>query len=95
MESNAGPYLQILVEAIVNDQSVEGKLYTMMFKAPPALHTALQLYKMDSNVGSLEKAIVLALSELLKSRGYLDNEHSTRDQHKGKSGSKRSQPRLW
>lgn len=79
----------------MNDQTVEGKLYTMMFKAPPALHTALQLYKMDSNVGSLEKAILLALSELMRSRGYLEDEHSTRNKHKGKGSSSRSKPNLW
>lgn len=96
MENNAGPYLKILVEAIVKDEAVRGKLYTMMFKAPPALHTALQLYKMDSNAGSLEKSILLALSEFMRHRGYLDNEqHSTGNQQQGKGGTSRSQPNLW
>lgn len=96
MENNAGPYLKILVEAIRNDELVRGKLYTMMFKAPPALHTALQLYKLDSNAGSLEKSILLALSEFMRHRGYLDNEqHSARNQQQGKNGAPRSQPDLW
>lgn len=79
----------------MSDQAVKGKLYTMMFKAPPALHTALQLYKMDSNAGSLEKAILLALSELMKHRGYLEDEHSTRNKHKGKDRTQRSESNLW
>jgi hypothetical protein len=95
MEHNAGPYLKILVEATLNDESVVGKQYVMQFKAPPALHTALQLYKSDSNVSSLEKAMVLAISEFLRDRGYLDNERSIRDQGTGNKGSARGKPNLW
>lgn len=95
MENNAGPYLQILVEAILSDAHVSGKEYVMQFKASPALHTALQLYKSDSNVSSLEKAMILAISETLRTRGYLEDEHSKRNQHQGKNGTQRSVSNLW
>lgn len=95
MEHNAGQWLKILVEATLSDEAVVGKQYVMQFKAPPALHTALQLFKSDSNVSSLEKAMVLAISEFLRHRGYLDNGHSNRDQSTGNKGTPRSKPNLW
>lgn len=95
MEINAAPYLKILVDAILSDEAVHGKQYVMQFKASPALHTALQMFKMDSNAKSLEKAILLALGETLKTRGYLDNEHSKRNQREGKDSSAGSLAKLW
>lgn len=95
MEHNAGPYLQILVEAILSDEAVVGKQYVMQFKAPPALHTALQLFKADRNVGSLEKAMLLAISETLRLRGYLEDEHSKGNQQQGKNGTQRGVAKLW
>jgi hypothetical protein len=95
MEHNAGQWLKILVEAILSDEAVVGKQYVMQFKASPALHTALQLFKSDSNVSSLEKAMILAISDHLRNRGYLDNERSIRDQSTGNKGTPRSKPNLW
>ena len=94
MENNAGEYVKIIVDAALSD-NVAGKQYVMQFKASPALHTALQLYKMDSNVSSLEKAMVLAISETLRRRGYLDNEHSKRNQRKGEDSAARGLADLW
>jgi len=95
MESNAAQYIKILVDAILSDEAVRGKQYVMTFKASPALHTALHMFKMDSNAKSLEKAILLALGETLKTRGYLDNEHSKRDQREGKDSGAGSLAKLW
>jgi hypothetical protein len=95
MEHNAGPYLQILVEAILSDENVKGKQYVMSIKASPALHTALQLFKADRNVGSLEKAMLLAISETLRTRGYLEDEHSKGNQQQGKNGTQRGVAKLW
>jgi hypothetical protein len=95
MESNAAQYLKILVDAILSDETVRGKQYVMQFKASPALHTALHMFKMDSNAKSLEKAILLALGETLKTRGYLDNEHSKRNQREGQNSSTGSIAQLW
>lgn len=96
METNAAPYLEILVDAILSADDVRGKLYVMQFGAPPALHNALQLYKLDSKVTSLEKAIVLALSEHLRHRGYLiDGQHSKGNERKGKGSQPGSLANLW
>lgn len=94
MENNAGDYVKIIVDAALA-ANVKGKFYVMQFEATPALHLALQLYKMDSKVSSLEKAIVLAISETLKNRGYLDNEHSKGNQRKGEAGIAGSLTDLW
>ncbi|MNL82618.1 hypothetical protein D3C87_2100350 [compost metagenome] len=59
------------------------------------MHNALQLYKMDSSAGSLEKAILLALGELLRSKGYLENEHSAKHKRKGKSGAAKNVSEMW
>lgn len=95
MESNAAQYIKILVDAILSDEAVHGKQYVMQFKASPALHTALHMFKMDSNASSLEKAILLALGETLKTKGYLDDEHSKRNQRKSKDSSTGSVSQLW
>lgn len=97
-EHNASQWVEILVKAIIEEQSRTDKKYVMQFKAPSALHTALQLYKMDSKVGSLEKAILLALSEFLRHRGYLDNErqqHSKGNQQQNPNRTPRSIADVW
>lgn len=94
-ESNAAPYLAILVGAITNAADVVGKTYVMQFKATAALHNALQLFKMDSGQGSLEKAILLSLSEFLRAKGYLADEHPEQHKQRNSIGPDRSKAPLW
>jgi hypothetical protein len=95
-EANAQPWLEILVDAIQNAHVVKGKHYVMQFEAPAQLHRALQLFKMDSGVTSLDRAVILAISELLRAKGYFDENHSS-DQHqrKGKSNPQAPKTALW
>src|SRR5690606_12418127 len=93
-ENNAAPWLEILVNAILSGTNVAGKKYVMSFGAPTALHHALQLFKMDSGLKSLEKAIILALSEHLRAKGFIKNDHS--EEHKRQSKSRNgSIKNLW
>jgi hypothetical protein len=94
-ESNAQPWLEILVDAIENAASVVGKNYMMRFEAPAHLHRALQLFKMDSGVTSLDRAVILAISETLRAKGYL-NDNST-EEHQRKSSGNTQTPKtpLW
>lgn len=97
-ESNAQPWLEILVEAIENAHAVVGKVFMMRFQATAQLHRALQLFKMDSGVTSLDRAVILAISELLRTKGYLNDEHNnSTEEHQRKSPRKSQTPKtpLW
>lgn len=94
-ESNAQPWLEILVEAIENAHTVEGKVYMMRFQATAQLHRALQLFKMDSGVTSLDRAVILAISEILRAKGYLNDNSTEEHQRKSTGNSKTPKAPLW
>lgn len=97
-ESNAQPWLEILVEAIENASNVVGKNYVMQFRATAQLHRALQLFKMDSGVTSLDQAVILAISEILRAKGYLNDEHhNSTEKHQRQSAGFAKTPKapLW
>lgn len=97
-EVNAQPWLEILVDAIENAATVTGKHYVMQFEAPAHLHRALQLFKMDSGVTSLDRAVILAISEILRAKGYLNDEHNnSTEKHQRKSSRLPQTPKtpLW
>lgn len=96
-ETNAAPYLEILVNAILKGRNVQGKMYTMHFQATPALHRALQLFKMDSGVSSLDAAALLLISDQLRTKGYLEHEqgHSKPDQQAQQNSPNGSLAKMW
>ena len=94
-ESNAQPWLEILVDAIENAASVVGKNYVMQFRATAQLHRALQLFKMDSGVTSLDRAVILAISETLRAKGYLNDNSTEEHQRKSSGNSKAPKAALW
>ena len=94
-ETNAAPYLEILVSALERGRDVLGKQYVMSIKASPALHKALHLFKQDSNAGSLENAMIILLSEQLRNKGYLDNEHREENKYPKQNPAGRSLKEMW
>ncbi len=97
-EINAAPYLEILVKALLKGDDVHGKQYVMSFKATPALHRALSLYKKDSSAQSLEHALIVLISAQLRNMGYLEHEttrHTRSDQRTQQNPSNGSLQKLW
>jgi hypothetical protein len=96
-ENNAQPWLEILVSAIESAHEVVGKNYVMQFRATARLHRALQLFKMDSGVTSLDKAVILAISEFLKAKGYLNEQQrdSKDNQPQGSGNAQKAKTCLW
>jgi hypothetical protein len=94
-EHNAKPYIEVLVNSILNaPTSLAGKMWKMQSRIPDEVHSALQLFKIDSGLPNLDQALLLCLAETLKKKGYL-NGYDKPDAQAGKSGSKKSAASLW
>lgn len=94
-ESNAEPYIEILVKAILNaPPSLAGKEWMVQTRMPDKLHKALHLFKIDSGLPNLEQALLLCLAETLKKKGYLNGNDESHTQT-GQGNSKKPAAPLW
>lgn len=93
---NARPFLEILVNAMLNADlaPIENKLWIIQARAPDALRRAMQLYKLDSGLPSMEKALLLCLAETLKKKGYLNGNDKSQS-HSGQEKPKKPAAPLW
>jgi hypothetical protein len=76
---NAKPYVQIIVESVqAYEESLPGgKEWMFSARIPDKLYKALRLYKNDTTgLKSIEQALLVCLSEALKSKGYYETDNT-------------------